>query len=141
VVLPWKTAGGGKAVVNITAYNITSNGKAVLLDFKVYNLTDMLAGSRGTRVVVTLPLNFGKVAANAYNIVTKRWTIKYVIEFQMYDPKRSLPSASVPLSWCLLPPTTRLYRCTSARCRLPPVCLSALTRRQSYMPLTERRRF
>jgi len=87
VVLPWKTAGGGKAIVNITAYNITSNGKAVLLGFRVYNLTDMLAGSRGTRVVVTLPLNFGKVVANAYNITTKKWTIKYVIEFQMYDPR------------------------------------------------------
>jgi hypothetical protein len=93
VVLPWKTA-GGKAIVNITAYNITSSGKAVLLGFKVYNLTDMLAGSRGTRVVVTLPLNFGKVATNAYNIVTKKWTIKYVIEFQMYDPK------TAPISVC-----------------------------------------
>jgi hypothetical protein len=55
----------------------------------VYNLTEMLAGTRGTRVVVTLPLNFGKVAANAYNITTKRWEIMYRIEFQMYDPKRS----------------------------------------------------
>lgn len=89
VVLPWKTAGGGKAVVNITAYR---DGK--FLDYKVYNLTEMLAGTRGTMVVVTLPLNFGKVGENAYDIVTKKSTIKYVIEFHMYDPK------SGPISVC-----------------------------------------
>jgi hypothetical protein len=117
VVLPWKTAGGGKAVVNITAYNITSNGNAVLLDFKVYNLTDMLAGSRGTRVVVTLPLNFGKVAANAYNIVTKKWTIKYVIEFQMYDPRDR------PVSVCatkLVPLAANYTTVSMYECRVPP---------------------
>jgi hypothetical protein len=108
VVLPWKTAGGGKVIVNITAYR---DGK--FLDYRVYNLTEMLAGTRGTRVVVTLPLNFGKVAANAYDIVTKKSTIRYVIEFQMYDPK------SGPYSVCatkLVPlaanyTTVSMYEC------------------------------
>jgi hypothetical protein len=58
VELPWKTAGGGKAYVNITAY--FANG--TFIDYKVYNLTEMLADVRGAKVVVTLPLNFGKVA-------------------------------------------------------------------------------
>jgi len=117
VVLPWKTAGSGKAIVNITAYNITSSGKAVLLDFKVYNLTDILAGSRGTRVVVTLPLNFGKIAANAYNIVTKKWTIKYVIEFQMFDPKER------PISVCatkLVPLAANYTTVSMYECEVPP---------------------
>ena len=82
VVLPWKTTGGGKAIVNITAYR---DGK--FLDYKVYNLTEMLAGAKGTRVVVTLPLNFGKVAERAYDIVVNNSAIRFVIEFQMYDPK------------------------------------------------------
>jgi hypothetical protein len=111
VVLPWKTAGGGKAVVNITAYR---DGK--FLDYKVYNLTEVLAGARGTRVVVTLPLNFGKVAANAYGIVVNKSKIRYVIEFQMYDPK------SGPYSVCatkLVPlaanyTTVSMYECRSA---------------------------
>jgi len=112
VVLPWKTAGGGKAVVNITAYR---DGK--FLDYKVYNLTDMLAGTRGTRVVVTLPLNFGKVAANAYDIVMNRSTIKYVIEFQMYDPK------SGPYSVCatkLVPLAANYTTVSMYECGVPP---------------------
>jgi len=108
VVLPWKTTGGGKAVVNITAYR---DGK--FLDYKVYNLTEMLAGARGTRVVVTLPLNFGKVGENAYGIVVNKSKIRYVIEFQMYDPK------SGPISVCatkLVPlagnyTTVSMYEC------------------------------
>ncbi|MEM4651111.1 MAG: hypothetical protein QW086_04715 [Pyrobaculum sp.] len=112
VVLPWKTTSGGKAVVNITAYR---DGK--FLDYKVYNLTEMLAGARGTRVVVTLPLNFGKVAANAYDIVTKKSTIRYVIEFQMYDPK------SGPYSVCAtkLAPLAANYTTVSMyECGVPP---------------------
>jgi hypothetical protein len=112
VVLPWKIAGGGKAVVNITAYR---DGK--FLDYKVYNLTEMLAGTRGTRVVVTLPLNFGKVAASAYDIVTKKSTIKYVIEFQMYDPKRG------PLSVCatkLVPLAANYTTVSMYECGVPP---------------------
>jgi hypothetical protein len=112
VVLPWKTAGGGKAIVNITAYR---DGK--FLDYKVYNLTDMLAGTRGTRVVVTLPLNFGKVGENAYDIVTKKSAIKYVIEFQMYDPK------SAPISVCAtkLVPLAANYTIVSMyECGVPP---------------------
>jgi len=112
VVLPWKIAGGGKAVVNITAYR---DGK--FLDYKVYNLTEMLAGTRGTRVVVTLPLNFGKVAANAYDIVTKKSTIKYVIEFQMYDPK------TAPISVCatkLVPLAANYTTVSMYECGVPP---------------------
>jgi hypothetical protein len=41
VVLPWEITGSGKAVVNITAYR---DGK--FLDYKVYNLTEMLAGTK-----------------------------------------------------------------------------------------------
>jgi hypothetical protein len=112
VVLPWKTTGGGKAVVNITAYR---DGK--FLDYKVYNLTDMLAGTRGTRVVVTLPLNFGKVGENAYDIVTKKSTIRYVIEFQMYDPK------SGPYSVCatkLVPLAANYTTVSMYECGVPP---------------------
>ncbi|ABL88282.1 conserved hypothetical protein [Pyrobaculum islandicum DSM 4184] len=82
VELPWKTTGGGKAYVNITAY--FTNG--TLIDYKVYNLTEILAGARGTRVVVTLPLNFGKVAEKAYAIATKNLAVRYVIDFYMSDP-------------------------------------------------------
>jgi hypothetical protein len=112
VVLPWKTAGGGKAVVNITAYR---DGK--FLDYKVYNLTEMLAGARGTRVVVTLPLNFGKVGENAYDIVTKKSTIRYVIEFQMYDPR------SGPYSVCatkLVPLAANYTTVSMYECGVPP---------------------
>jgi hypothetical protein len=112
VVLPWKTAGGGKVIVNITAYR---DGK--FLDYRVYNLTEMLAGTRGTRVVVTLPLNFGKVAANAYDIVTKKSTIRYVIEFQMYDPK------SGPYSVCatkLVPLAANYTTVSMYECGVPP---------------------
>jgi hypothetical protein len=112
VVLPWKTAGDGKVIVNITAYR---DGK--FLDYRVYNLTEMLAGTRGTRVVVTLPLNFGKVAANAYDIVTKKSTIRYVIEFQMYDPK------SGPYSVCatkLVPLAANYTTVSMYECGVPP---------------------
>jgi hypothetical protein len=112
VVLPWKTAGGGKVIVNITAYR---DGK--FLDYKVYNLTDMLAGARGTRVVVTLPLNFGKVGENAYDIVTKKSTIRYVIEFQMYDPR------SGPYSVCatkLVPLAANYTTVSMYECEVPP---------------------
>ncbi len=112
VVLPWKTAGGGKAVVNITAYR---DGK--FLDYKVYNLTEMLADTRGTRVVVTLPLNFGKVGEEAYGIVVNKSTIRYVIEFQMYDPKKE------PISVCAtkLAPLAANYTTISMyECGMPP---------------------
>ncbi|MFZ8808803.1 MAG: hypothetical protein ACO2PN_11965, partial [Pyrobaculum sp.] len=116
VELPWKIE-GGRAVVNITAYNITERGARKLLDFQVYNLTEMLAGTRGTRVVVTLPLNFGKVAANAYNITTKRWEIVYRIEFQMYDPRDR------PIRVCVtkLVPLAANYTTVSMyECGVPP---------------------
>ncbi len=116
VELPWKIEGGGRAVVNITAYNITG-GTRKLLDFRVYNLTEMLAGTRGTRVVVTLPLNFGEVAANAYNIATKRWTIRYVIEFLMYDPRDR------PISVCatkLVPLAANYTTVSMYECGVPP---------------------
>ncbi|MFZ8811365.1 MAG: hypothetical protein ACO2PN_25080, partial [Pyrobaculum sp.] len=110
VELPWKIEGGGKAVVNIKAYR---DGK--FLDNRTYDLTKEkeLADARGTRVVVTLPLNFRKVGENAYDIVTKKSTIKYVIEFQMYDPK------TAPISVCatkLVPlaanyTTVSMYEC------------------------------
>ncbi|AAL63060.1 hypothetical protein PAE0829 [Pyrobaculum aerophilum str. IM2] len=83
VELPWKIGGGGKAMVNITAY--FANGTKI--DSVVYNLTQMLADARGNTVVVTLPLNFGKVGAKAYDIVTSGATVRYVITFDMYDPR------------------------------------------------------
>ncbi len=116
VELPWKIGGGGRAVVNITAYNVTG-GRLKLLDFRVYNLTDMLAGTRGTRVVVTLPLNFGKVAANAYNITTKSWTIRYRIVFLMYDPRDR------PISVCatkLVPLAANYTTVSMYECGVPP---------------------
>jgi hypothetical protein len=112
VVLPWKITGGGKAVVNITAYR---DGK--FLDYKVYNLTEMLAGTRGNWTVVTLPLNFGKVGENAYDIVTKKSTIRYVIEFQMYDPKKE------PISVCatkLVPLAANYTTVSMYECGVPP---------------------
>ncbi|MCY0890880.1 MAG: hypothetical protein OWQ51_07875 [Pyrobaculum arsenaticum] len=86
VELPWLATGGGKAVVNITAYFADNN---TLIDWKVYNLTEILAGTRGTRVIVTLPLNFGKVGAKAYDIATTNAAVKYVITFDMYNPKEA----------------------------------------------------
>jgi hypothetical protein len=117
VVLPWKTAGGGRAVVNITAYNITESGKAKLLDFQGVQPYGYAGWHERHKVVVTLPLNFGKVAANAYNIVTKKWTIRYVIEFQMYDPK------SGPISVCatkLVPLAANYTTVSMYECRVPP---------------------
>jgi hypothetical protein len=117
VVLPWKIAGGGKAVVNITAYNITEGGRAKLLDFQLYNLTDMLKDTRGSEVVVTLPLNFGKVAANAYNIATKRWTIRYVIEFHDVRPEdRSLRVCATKL----VPLAANYVTVSMYECAVPP---------------------
>ncbi|MFZ8838393.1 MAG: hypothetical protein ACO2PM_05545, partial [Pyrobaculum sp.] len=112
VVMPWKITGGGKAVVNITAYR---DGK--FLDYKVYNLTEMLAGTRGNWTVVTLPLNFGKVGENAYDIVRKKSTIRYVIEFEMYDPK------SGPFSVCatkLVPLAANYTTVSMYECGVPP---------------------
>ncbi|MEM4964879.1 MAG: hypothetical protein QXT13_12110, partial [Pyrobaculum sp.] len=81
VELPWKVT-GGKALVNITAY--FANGTKI--DSIVYNLTDMLAGTRSTRAVVRLPLNFGRVGALAYHIATQNLAVRYDITFYMYDP-------------------------------------------------------
>ncbi|MEM4732297.1 MAG: Ig-like domain-containing protein, partial [Desulfurococcaceae archaeon] len=81
VELPWKVT-GGKALVNITAY--FANGTKI--DSIVYNLTDMLAGTRSTRAVVRLPLNFGRVGALAYRIATQNLEVRYDITFYMYDP-------------------------------------------------------
>ena len=83
VELPWKAGGGGKALVNITAY--FANGTKI--DSIVYNLTDMLKDARGTRVKVLLPLNFGKVGAKAYDIAVSKATVRFDITFMMYDPK------------------------------------------------------
>ncbi|MFZ8810196.1 MAG: hypothetical protein ACO2PN_19085, partial [Pyrobaculum sp.] len=117
VELPWKIEGGGRAVVNITAYNVTGHGRLKLLDFQVYNLTEMVADTRSTRVVVTLPLNFGKVAANAYNITTKKWEIMYRIEFQMYDPRNR------PIRVCatkLVPLAANYTTVSMYECGVPP---------------------
>ncbi|MEM4964761.1 MAG: Ig-like domain-containing protein, partial [Pyrobaculum sp.] len=56
------------------------------IDSIVYNLTDMLAGTRSTRAVVRLPLNFGRVGALAYRIATQNLEVRYDITFYMYDP-------------------------------------------------------
>ncbi|MEZ0320227.1 MAG: hypothetical protein ABWK05_09615, partial [Pyrobaculum sp.] len=112
VVLPWKIGGGGKALVNITAYFANNNTR---IDSILYNLTDMLAGARGRYVKVNLPLNFGKVGAKAYDIATTRASVKFVIRFMMYDP------TSGPISVCavkLVPlmanyKTVSMYECTA----------------------------
>ena len=88
LVLPWKTEGGGKVIVNITAYNATG-GREVRLDSRAYNVTDLVGGAKGAEVVITLPLNFGKIATYAYDIVSKKQTIKYKIEIQMKDPREA----------------------------------------------------
>lgn len=91
VTLPWKIAGGGKALVNITAYFDNNN---TLIDYKVYNLTSILNGTKGSQATVALPLNFGKVGQLAYAIATTGAVIRYEIKFYMYDPR------SAPYSVC-----------------------------------------
>ncbi|MEM4765191.1 MAG: hypothetical protein QW598_09855 [Pyrobaculum sp.] len=111
VKLPWKIGGGGKALVNITAYFANNNTK---IDSIVYNLTATLAGARGRYVTVNLPLNFGKVGAKAYDIATTGASVKFEIRFMMYDP------TSGPTSVCavkLVPlmanySTVSMYECT-----------------------------
>ena len=111
VELPWKIGGGGKALVNITAYFDNNNSK---IDTVLYNLTAMLAGARGRSVVVTLPLNFGKVGAKAYDIAMSKATVRFEITFMMYDPTTGPTSVCavklVPLAANYT--TVSMYECT-----------------------------
>ncbi|MEM3836050.1 hypothetical protein [Pyrobaculum sp.] len=115
VELPWKIGGGGKAIVNITAY-FANNGTRI--DSVVYNLTQILADARGNTVVVTLPLNFGKVGAKAYDIATTNTAVRYVITFDMYDPR------SAPKSVCatkLVPLAANYTTVSMYECQVPTV--------------------
>ncbi|MFN7105959.1 MAG: hypothetical protein ACK4M3_05185, partial [Pyrobaculum sp.] len=113
VELPW-AIDGGKAHVNITAY--FNNGTKI--DSVVYNLTDMLSGVKQRKVVVTLPLNFGKVAAKAYDIAVTNATVRYEIVFEMYRPKAGPTSVKA----CPMVPLGASYRKTSMyECEIPTV--------------------
>ncbi|MFN3804141.1 MAG: hypothetical protein ACK4SY_03700 [Pyrobaculum sp.] len=93
VRLPWRIAGDGKALVNITAA-FRNNGTRI--DSVVYNLTEILAGVRANEVNVTLSLNFGKVAAKAYDIARTGAEVEYTIRFYMYRPTAG------PMSVCAI---------------------------------------
>ncbi|MEM4732467.1 MAG: hypothetical protein QXO48_04955, partial [Desulfurococcaceae archaeon] len=118
VELRWKVT-GGKALVNITAY--FANGTKI--DSVVYNLTDMLAGTRSTRAVVRLPLNFGRVGALAYHIATKDLEVRYDITFYMYDPTdepyRVCATKLVPLAAEYA--TVSMYDCMELRPGAPEI--------------------